>query len=185
MKKLCVLAVCVLFCFIGCNGGGGGGGSEDKDPCAGPVLCLDTDWGDQGALFYDNALNPVALLSDGEFFGVAGYVEIDGELELVGAGGNVIDCYEGYITVAGIDYNRDGVVDYWFTSASGLLEVCAETLKVSGIVIEGELVEDISATYDGMVSLSASNHLSTDAPIHGQCIDDVKASMKLIKQLME
>jgi len=50
MKKLCVLAVCVLFCFIGCNGGGGGGG-EDKDPCAGPVLCLDTDWGDQGALF--------------------------------------------------------------------------------------------------------------------------------------
>ena len=183
MKKLLVLVLMVCFALIGCSGSGGGS-SKKKDPCAGPVPCLSNNWGDQVAVFYEGN-NLIALLSDGEFFGIGAYQVVEGETVIIGVGGEVINCYYGNITVGSIDYDLDGIPDYWFDSVSGGVKVCDETLRVYNIVIEGEAEEDVVATFDSMATLSASNHLSTDAPISAENVEKTKILIKLLEQLME
>lgn len=203
MKKVLIGIYMICFALIACNGGGGGS-KKKKDPCAGPVPCLTETWGyvdDQDiyhgeyAIFLDNG-DPIVLISDGENMVVSGSFEIEGEIALVAVGGPVINCYEADINFGGVDYDLDGTVDYLFTSASGHLRVCAETLRIYDIVIEGEIQEDVSAAYDTMASLSDSSAsstmssstarcLSTDAPISAENVEKVKIRIKLLEQLME
>ena len=190
MKKLLVLVLIGCFALIGCFDSGGG---SSKSSCDGPVPCLTEKWGyiddekiyhGEAAIFYEGD-NLIALGSDGEFFGIAAYQVIDGENVLIGLGREVVNCYNGNITVGGIDYNLDGIVDYRFTSVSGGLRVCDKTLTIYNIVVEGEAQDNVVAKFDSMASLSASNHLSTDAPISVENVEKVKIMIKLIEQLME
>jgi len=196
MKKLLIGILMVCLALIGCSDSGGGSSSkedEPEDPCDGPVPCLTEDWGDilddgtwsgNYAVFYDSD-NLIVLISDGETIGVAGVYEIEGETAIVSFEGPVINCYDADINWGGIDNDLDGIIDYIFTSASGRLNVCAETLKIYEFVIEGEVEEDVTATFDSMASLSASNHLITDVPISAENVEKVKIRIKLLKQLME
>ena len=79
----------------------------------------------------------------------------------------------------------DGIPDYEFTSVSGHLRVCGQTLSIYDIVVEGEAQDNVVAKFDSMASLSASNHLSTDAPISAENVEKVKIMIRLIEQLME
>ena len=190
MKKLLVLVLMVLFALTGCSDSGG----SSKSSCDGPVPCLTEKWGEiiaefpyyrgEVAVFYEGD-NLILLMGDGEGFGVGGEQVIDGKKVTVGLGGEVTNCYNGTITDGGIDYDLDGLVDYTFTSASAFVRVCDKTLTIYNIVVEGEAHDDVVATFDSMASLSASNHLSTDAPISAENVEKVKVLIRLIEQLME
>ena len=183
MRKLLIGTLMVCFALIGCSDGGGGGGNKDNS-CDGPVPCLTQNWGNQYVLFYDGDI-PVVLVSDGEAMGVAGTYEVEGEMAIVALAGPVLNCYDASINSGGVDFDFDGTSDYSFTSASGHLRVCDETLRIYNIVIEGEAEDDIYATFDSIALLSASNHLSTDAPISVENVEKVKIRIKLLEQLME
>jgi len=182
MKKLLILILMICFALIGCSGGGGGGGSKDK--CDGPVPCLDKNWGDQYAVFYDDDV-PIVLLADGEFVAVSGPVEEKGEIVFVALGGPASNCYNAILNEGAVDEDLDGIIDYWFDSVSGNLKVCKRKLSVYNIVIEGESQTNVTATFDSMASLSASNHLSTETPISAENVEKVKIRIMLIEQLME
>ncbi|MFH1930931.1 MAG: hypothetical protein ABIN18_04990 [Pseudomonadota bacterium] len=183
MNKLVMVVLMVCFALTGCSDSGGG---SKPNPCAGPVPCLAVSWGSQCAVFLDEYGDPIVLLlSDGEIMAVAGLFEIEGELYNVALGGPVINCYDANIDDGAVDYDLDGDIDYWFTSASGHVRVCATTLRIYDIVVEGEAYYDVYATFDSMASLSASNHLSTDTPISAENVEKTKILIKLIEQLME
>ena len=181
MKKLSIGILMIYFALIGCSDSGGGGG---KNKCAGPVPCLAQNWGNQYALF-NNGEDPIVLVSNGKTLGVAGLFEVEGEMVIVGLEGPVSNCYNGNLNLGGVDDDLDGTIDYWFTSATGRLRVCDKTLKIYNIVIEGEDEDDVVAKFDSMASLSASNHLSTDAPISTENVEKIKIRIKLLEQLME
>ena len=194
MKKLLIGILMVCFALIGCSDSGGGS-SKKKNPCDGPVPCLTEKWGDyledgppwwrgRYATFYDGD-EPIVLISDGEYAEVDGMFEIEGETYLIGLAGQVLDCYNAHLDFGGVDYDLDGIPDYMFTSVSGHLRVCGQTLSIYDIIVEGEVYEDVVATYDSMASLSASNHLITNAPISAENVEKVKIRIKLLEQLME
>ena len=116
---------------------------------------------------------------------VSGPVEDEGEIVLVALGGPASNCYNAKLNEGAVDEDLDGTIDYWFTSVSGNLKVCKRKLSVKNIVIEGEAEEDVTATFDSMASLSASNHLSTETPISAENVEKVKIRIKLIEQFME
>ena len=182
MKKLLVLVLMVCFALTGCSDSGGGG---SKNPCRGPVPCLAIDWGNQYAVFLDAWDNPVVLLSDGEIMGFSAPCQIGGETCLCAFVGPVIDCYDADIDNGAVDDDGDYIIDYEFTSASGHVNVCATTLRIYNLVVEGEPWKDYLSTFDSMASLSASNQLSTDAPISAENVEKVKIMIKLLEQLME
>jgi len=130
-----------------CSGtwdGGGGGG----DPCAGPVSCLTQDWDGTIYEFHEPNGSPILIYSDGIFYAGAGYNE-DGDI--IALGGDVIDCYNGDISVGTIDYNPpDGVTDDSFAAVSGNVNICNTTLRISNLVIEGTPKPDTVATYVGV-----------------------------------
>ena len=191
MKKLLVVVLMFCFALIGCSDSGGG---SSKSKCAGPVPCLTEKWGvsideypywrGSYAVFYEGD-NVIVLMSDGEIFGIGAEQVIDGEKVIVGLGGEVTNCYNGTITTGAIDYDLDGLPEYWFTSISGFVRVCDKTLTIYNIVVEGEAQDNVVAKYDSMASLSASNQLSTDAPISAENVEKVKIMIRLIEQLME
>ena len=194
MKKLLMLVLMFCFALIGCSDSGGGS-SKKKNPCDGPVPCLTEKWGvylEDGppwwsgryAIFYDGD-DPILLISTGEIVEVDGMFEIEGETYLIGLVGPVLDCYNAQLNYGAVDYDLDGIPDYEFTSVSGHLRVCGQTLSIYDIVVEGEVYEDVVATYDSMASLSASNHLITDAPISAENVEKVKIMIKVLEQLME
>jgi hypothetical protein len=132
-----------LFVAIGCDSGGGGGG----DSCDGPVPCATTDWGDTFYEFEDTDGEPIFVNSDGEFLGGVGITD-DGFF--MGLGGNVVDCNNGEITVGGLDYNLDGIIDFFFDTASGNVNICGEKLKITNLILDGDRYDDIVGTYVGV-----------------------------------
>jgi hypothetical protein len=143
-----------LMAIIGTGGGGGG----DGDPCAGPVPCLTTDWGDTSRVFIDSDGSPILVLSDGTVFAAAG-VNDDGHL--ISLGGTVTDCYNGVISLAIIDLNDDGIPqDSEVFDASGNAKICGSTLTGTNLVIDGVPENDVVATYSG----TASVHIASEVP---------------------
>lgn len=130
--------------FIGCTNDSGGDGKREE--CDGPVPCLTNDWGDMNYEFREMDGSPVIVISYGDVFGVGGDTE---EGYIYGLAGPTKSCYDGTITDGGLDYNRDGVVDYWLKSASGNLNICDITLHLTDLVIEGEQKSNVTATYFG------------------------------------
>ena len=142
------------------------------DPCAGgPVPCLTEDWGDAqpGATFYifeDQYANPVFIFSDGVYG--AGIAILDwkatGQLAVVAVGGPVVDCYNGQIQEAMIDFlPTDGITD-WEGPASGNVNICKEILTTSNVVIDGWAYENLRAVYQGWDILSTTGSESGMLP---------------------
>jgi hypothetical protein len=194
MKKLgSLFTILVILFAFGCSGGSGSGGKKDKDPCAGPVPCLTEEWGyiDEGgywigefAIFMDGTGTPILLITDGETFAVGGYYEVvEGEIGIVAFEGPVRNCYSGTINLGGWADN-DGNIIGEFTSASGNVKVCGETITISKVVVEGEIYPDVVGTFDSMGTLSLDDYLSTNAPISTKSVDDVKIRIKMLEQLM-
>jgi len=158
---LVLFLILTTFVAIGCNSGGGGGGGNS---CDGPVPCLTEDWGDTLYEYIDSDGEPVFIGSDGEFFGGAGVTD-DGFL--MALGGEVDDCNDGIVTVAALDFNLDGVADFWFDTASGNVNICDKKLKVTNLILDGEHWDDIVATYVGIAASVAqeSQHDSEHAII--------------------
>jgi hypothetical protein len=158
---LFLLFVLTTFVAIGCNSGGGGG---DGDSCDGLVPCITTDFGDTFYEFVEADGESVVISSDGVAFGGAGTTD-DGFL--IGLGGEVVDCNNGKIMVGGLDYNLDGVVDFWFDTASGNVNICDKKLKVTNLILDGDRYDDIVATYVGIAASVAqeSQHDSEHAII--------------------
>ncbi len=174
LRYLCLLGVIAfgLIAIIGTGGGGGGGGG---DPCAGPVPCLAVDWGSTGYEFHEPDGSPIVAVSDGMFFAGAGFNDVG---DLIGLGGSVSDCYNGIIDGGGIDFSPpDGIIDYWFTSASGNWNICASTLTISNLIIEGTPESNIVATYFGVVNLFVSNEDKIDREIPLNILFDVLDKM--------
>ena len=134
------------------------------DSCDGPVPCLTVDWGDTFYEFVDADGEMVLILSDGEIFGGAGVTD-DGFFW--GLGGEVVDCNDGNIIVGGLDFNLDGIVDFWFDTASGNVNICDKKLKVTNLILDGDPWDDIVATYVGIAASIAqeSQHDSEHAII--------------------
>jgi hypothetical protein len=166
LRYFCLLAAITLglMAIVATGGGGGGGGG---DPCAGPVPCLTQDWGGTFYEFHEPNGSPIFITSYGNVYAGAGFNE-DGDI--IGLGGDVIDCYNGDISEGAIDYNPpDGNIDYWFTSVSGNVNICNTTLRISDLVIEGTPEPDTVATYVG-VSVGAATYLKSNEDQTGRKI---------------
>jgi hypothetical protein len=179
LRYLCVSCVIVVgfISIIGTGGGGDDGGGGD--PCVGPVPCLTQDWGGTFYEFQDPNGSPIIITSYGNVYAGAGFNE-DGDL--IGLGGDVIDCYNGDISEGAIDNNPpDGNIDDWFTSVSGNLNICNTTLRISGLVIEGTPQPEIVATYVGVfVGVATSlktNEDQTDRKILPEILFDILDKM--------
>jgi len=181
----------LLLLFVGCNGGGGGGGSKDKkepDPCAGPVLCLNTDWGDQYAVFYNG---PAACLlgSDGDTFAVVfGVINQSNETAILGLSGPANKCRFGVFNDGMIDYNMDGTFDEDLLDVVGSLSICNEEMKITGVEFNLNnlhwFIQDILAYYDGMTTLSRSGFLHTESAMTFDEVSDVKDKLHMLRQLL-
>ena len=148
LRYLCLIVVIAFGLMVIVATGGGGGGGGGGDPCAGPVPCLTQDWGGTFYEFREPNGSPIIISSYGNVYAGAGFSD-DGDI--IGLGGDVIDCYNGDISEGAIDYNPpDGNIDYWFTSVSGNVNICNTTLRIYDLVIEGTPEPDTVATYVGV-----------------------------------
>jgi hypothetical protein len=147
LLHLALLFILTTFIAIGCDSGGGSGGGGNS--CDGPVPCATTDWGDTYYEFIDADGYSMLINSDGAVFGGAGLTD-DGDL--MALAGEVVDCNNGKITTGGRDYNWDGIVDYWFATASGNVNICGTTMSVTNIYLDGDSYPDIIATYVGVAA---------------------------------
>lgn len=134
-----------------CSGtwdGGGGGG----DPCAGSVPCLTTDWNGVFHEFKEADGSQILVSSEGNVFAGAGFTE---EGWIIGLGGTPTDCYNGTLNEGGLDTNLDGVIDDVFDSVSGNMNICGSTLSITNLVLDGDPIPDIEATYVGIYQVAA------------------------------
>lgn len=185
-----------MFAFAGCNSSGGGSSSNDKnkgeqpepvDPCAGPVPCMDTDWSNQYAVFYDSKGDPYIIGSDGKTTAIAGFWTKEGDRALIVFEISQVTCRSGILTWGAIDANEDGVFDLILSGVTGNLEICDELLEIFDVdcnEYSPSPFYDIMAWYDGMSSLSTSNVLSTEMPIGTVEIDAVKIRINLVKEIL-
>ena len=168
--RLVLFLILTIFVAIGCNSGGGGGGGGG-DSCDGPVPCMTTDWGDTFYEFDDDG-DSIVVTSDGEVFGGAGPTD-DGFI--LGIGGEVVDCYKGNITVGGIDFNLDGIVDEWFDTASGNVKICDTELKVTNLLLDGVPYENTVADYVGVArSMIQSEESNTVQAIISETLERLR-----------
>jgi len=165
LHYLCLAGVIALGLMTIVATGGGGGGGGDGDPCAGPVPCLTENWGDTYYEFVDQWGDPVVVMSDGDLVAGGGlYYDDQGNPYPIALAGPVIDCRNGELTDGAIDWNWSGTVepDEWLTSVEGKLNICRETLRVYDLVLEGEPIDDIVATYVESGILSVSRVIQID-----------------------
>jgi len=167
LHYLCLIGVIALglMTIVGSNGGDGGDGGTPTDPCAGPVPCLTENWGDTYYEFVDQWGDPIIVISDGDTVaGGAIYYDDLGDPYPIALAGPVIDCHNGELTEGAIDWNWSGTIEdfEWLTSVEAKLNICKETLKVSDIVLEGDPLDDIVATYVESGTLSVSKAIQID-----------------------
>ena len=130
------------------------------DSCDGPVPCLTTNWGNTYRKFIEPDQSPILVISTGTIFAVAG---VNDEGHLISLGGEVTDCYNGVISLAGIDLNdSEDLQDSEFFDASGNAKICGSTLTVTNLVIDGVSENNIVATYVG--TYTASVHIASEVP---------------------
>ncbi|MCG7853121.1 MAG: hypothetical protein MIO92_11430 [Methanosarcinaceae archaeon] len=190
-----LIVLVFLFSFIGCNSGGGGGNKKKPkpkppDPCAGPVACINTDWGNQYAVFYDTKGAAYVLGADGDIFAFVGlFMNEQSETAIIGFSGPANKCRLGNFNYGLIDYNKDGTFDEELQNVTGHLTVCNETLNTINLQFDLNglhwFVYDITAYYDGMSYLSTSGELNTEMPIGASEVDDVKLRINLLKEFFE
>jgi len=156
---LCIVSV-IAFGLITIIGSGGGGGSSDPVPTPScNVPCLATNLGNTSLEFEEQPdQTPLVVVSDGA---VAGINDVG---QLAGVGGEVTDCNNGVILIAGIDLNGNLDIEdpVEFFDASGNLKISDCTLTITNLVIDGVSKNDIVATYVG--TLAASVHIASEIP---------------------
>jgi len=104
-------------------------------------------------------------MSDGDLVAGAGLCYDDqGNSYPIALAGPVIDCHNSELTEGAIDWNDNEILDddEWLTSVEGKLNICQETLRVYDLVLEGEPIDDIVATYVGSGILSVSMAIQID-----------------------
>jgi hypothetical protein len=128
--------------------------------CDGPVPCLTTNWGNTYREFIESDQSPILILSTGTIFALAG---VNDEGHIFSLAGDITDCYNGVILLAGIDLNDfGGIEDSEFFDASGNAKICGSTLTVTNLVIDGVSENNIVATYVG--TYTAFVHIASEVP---------------------
>ncbi len=159
---LCIVSVIALglMTIVGTGGGdGGNGGGDIIDSCDGPVPCLTTNWNGEYYEFKETDGSLIIATSEGDIFAGAGFTD---EGYIIALAGTTTDCYNGIITEGAYDYDLDGIVDHWFTSVSGNVNICDRTLRISNYVIEGVTQDNIVATYQGIYASLKNGEIQTD-----------------------
>ena len=183
-KYIIVVLVCMGLTLSGCGGGGGDGGPP-PDPCAGgPVPCFYEDWGLWGYEFFGRETRLFFdVYSNGEYAEVW-YEVYSYPFIAQGAGGSdIAGCYRFSLSDYGEIWWKCppevpvcGYYLYvWEGGASGTIEICKEELRISDVIILGEVWGSEIADYSGKVSLA----------IEGEAVGPVGPGRLLRDKLLE
>jgi hypothetical protein len=171
--------LCLFFLYAGCSGGGGGGGG---DPCAGPVPCLTTGFGNTFYEFIDNKDDPVALFSDGVLVGFGGfYYDADGGPYTITLVGMVVDCHNGDLTEGAIDWNDNGEIEDGevLEPFAAEINICNSTLSIYNIDVLGPDWQDYEATYVGAITLSLGSAVLKNTDPKRKLVDELFQSLSI------
>lgn len=150
-----MIFITTLF-FISCDSGSSNSGDsydivptpfdDDKqveenrcNQCIGDTPMLNQNWGEVYYIFDRPGGGYIFAGSWGNVF--AGCTEY-GNGEIICVAGPVIDCIDGYIEIGGTD-------NYDFTSISGDVSLCNNTLTIENIIVEGQPYPNITGTFHG------------------------------------